>query len=288
MPDKWKDSVMRVSRPSATKQPGRVPFMVSKNVGGSDPAGAFINAVIAAGGSMTPAVQSEWRAFVAREIAGNRWAKIKRLYPYLGGVINSAIIDAITLTPAINNNFVDGDVDALIGLTSDGSTKAILDFAPFSSISSNPSDIQYYTYYLIAPISGMFYGARSTSAPVARVYVEYSAGNILTLLGGGVGNSFATPLLNQQSLIASITDNGATSNVSTYIDGVLKDSDNVTKSTTLTNREPGYFAYNINGTLSNFSNQKSAVNALFQGMTSSEMIDFDTSYKTLLTNIGAI
>ena len=86
-------------------------------------ASAFFTAIEDAGGTLTDNVKSEFDAFVVREKDAGRWSKIKRLYPYLGGVINSAVIDAVTLNSATNVNFVDADVDATIGLQGDGLSK---------------------------------------------------------------------------------------------------------------------------------------------------------------------
>ena len=256
--------------------------------GGYDPdAKAFFTAIEDAGGTLSDNVKAEYDAFVLREKENSRYSKLKRLYPYLGGVIDSARVDAITLGSATNNNFVDADADSLIGLQSDGSTKALKETQALSTITTDQSDLQWYSYYLTAPTSGMFWGVRSFSAPVARVYTEYSGGNVRSLIGVGVGFTQAATLSNGQSLMTSITDVGVQSNLTAWIDGSVIATKDVTKSTTLTNREPAYFAYNLNGTINTFSSQKSACNALFQGMSDAELVAYDASYKTFLTNIQA-
>jgi hypothetical protein len=256
---------------------------------GFDPdAVAFFAAIEGAGGTLSPEVKTAWNSFVLREKDNSRYAKIKRLYPYLGGVINAAIIDAITLNSATNNNFVDGDCDALIGVTPDGSTKAMREFDTFPNIFADPSNFQYYTYNLLAPTIGFLYGARKTTAPASRIYVEYTGTTLNSIILNGNGNSVTTTLNNEQSIFVVVTQNGAKTNIQTFLDSVLEDTDNVALQTNLTPLSPAYFAYNINGTFSTFSNQKSACNALFQGMSDSDMVGFDASYKTLLTEIGAI
>jgi len=246
---------------------------------------AYFLEVETQGGTISASVKQEYSDFVLREKAAGRYTKIKRLYPYLGGVIDSARINAITLTQATNNNLVDADADSLIGLQGDGSTKYLTDDLA-ATIWASDDDWQIYWYSLIAETADRHvFGAtsggndrvslrrRNVTTGNNYIYGNNNA-NVVT-----IGGSFAS----NQSVFG-----GRFSNTDLTI---YEDSNTVTNVTADIYAFPVTYPIGIlarNGASPQFSDEKVGGVMMAEGMTKADMVAFDTSYKTFLTNIGAI
>ena len=247
-------------------------------------AAAFFTAVEDAGGTLTDNVKAEFDAFVVREKDAGRWSKLKRLYPYLGGTIDSAVIDAVTTNAATNNNFVDADADATIGLQGDGSTKR-LDTALAANIWANTNDWQIYLYEIEAETSdrnvfGAISGGNDTVSMRRRNVssgVSYIYGNNISI-AAQVAGSFDS----QQSVYG-----GRFSNTDLTI---YEDSATATSSTLNTFAFPVTYAISLfarNGASIQYSNAKVGCHMMAEGMSKADMTGFDTSYKTFINNITA-
>jgi hypothetical protein len=246
---------------------------------------AYFEAVEGAGGTLSTNVKAEFTSFVQREIENNRWDKIKRLYPFLGGTIDGARIDAITLGSATNNNFVDGDADSLIGLQGDGSTKR-LDVDLAATIWASDDDWQIYWYSLIADtgdkqVFGAISGGNDMVA-IRRRNVStgnnYIYGNNIAN-GATIGGSFAS----EQAIFG-----GRFSNTDLTI---YEDSNIVTNTTADIYAFPVTYPISIlarNAATPQYSDEKVGFVMMAEGMTKAEMVAYDVSLKTFLTNIGAI
>jgi hypothetical protein len=247
-------------------------------------AAAFFTSIEDAGGTLTDNVKSEFDAFVVREKDAGRWSKIKRLYPYLGGKIDSAVIDAVTLNSATNSNFVNGDVDALCGMTGDGSTKK-LDTALAANIWASTNDWQIYLYEIEAETGDK------------QVFGAISGGNDMIAIRRrniSTGNSYIYG--NNISISAQIGGTFA-SNQSIYggrftsTDLTVYENDNTNTNTTLnTFAFPVTYPISLfarNGASSQYSNAKVGCHMMAEGMSKTDMQNFDTSYKTFINNITA-
>lgn len=246
---------------------------------------AYFTAIEDAGGTLTDNVKAEFDAFVVREKDASRWSKIKRLYPFLGGVINSARIDAVTLVSATNANFVDADADSLIGLQGDATTKK-LDVALASTIWSNDDDWQIYWYSLIADTADkQVFGSISVGNDMVAIRRRNVGTGANYIYGNNVANVaiISGTFSSQQSIFGGRFSNA---DLTIYEDEL-----------TFTNTTADIYAFPItyplsilarNGASVQYSNEKVGCAMMAESMTKAEMIAFDTSYKTFLTEIGAI
>jgi hypothetical protein len=253
---------------------------------GFDPdAAAFFAAIEAAGGTLSSEIKTAWNSFVLREKDNSRYAKIKRLYPYLGGVIDACRIDAITLNSATNNNFVDGDCDSLCGLQGDGITKK-LDTSLAADIWQNTNDWQVHLYEIVAESSdNNAFGSISGGNDMVAIRRR----NIGTGVSYIYGNNFST--------VAQIAGTFA-SKQSVY--GGRFSSTDLTiyeNSATATSTTLNTFAFPVtypisllarNGASVNYSDAQVSCHMMAEGMSKTDMQNYDTSYKTFLTEIGAI
>ena len=247
---------------------------------------AYFAAVEGAGGTLSTNVKSEFTSFVTREIENNRWDKIKRLYPYLGGVIDSARVDAITLNSATNNNFVDGDVDPLVGLQGDGSTKLLLSDLP-SAIWTSANNIQ--TYAFVSDVGALssdngYFGAQDGTSRIlqrTRTFGNFNvylyAGNLTTFANSTVAytaSGYSVISGRYSNSDVTISNNGTTSTNSSTISPVFPTVN------------MAIFGNNNSGAYS-FSTSKLDVLAFLDAATKAEMTAFESSYQTFINNIKA-
>ncbi len=259
----------------------------------SDPdAQAYLDEVVAQGGSLTNEVADEYNAFVLREKAASRYSKIKRLYPYLGGVIDSARIDAVTRVQATNNNFVDADVDSLIGVTPDGSTKSMVD-SPVNSIINSVVGSQFGAFLKGATITNpttfpaYYLGQLNTGIP--SYFGAYKNASNTTSNGYSGGNAAIGNISSSGSNVSVIAARYSLSSAYMIVDGSEGSEQTITVGSGITTNTLKLFAAAVNtSSPSNYTSQP--INTLFvsQFDTLQETKDFESSYKTFLTNIGAI
>ena len=244
---------------------------------------AYFTAVETAGGTLSDNVKSEFSAFVSREVVAGRWSKIKRLYPFLGGVIDSARVDAINLGQATNTNFVDADVDATIGLQGDGSTKYLTDVSTYSSIVSSQYKVQQGAIYIGATgetsIPYLF-GAINSGNYIASRY--FSSSLIRSYLGlSSPYSQYAATIPTSASVVAArYSTTSAYTIVNNNTD--LQDTSSTTYSFPAV--APSYFKANGAGGI---SNGKYSCHFISEFDTLQETKDFTTSYKTFINNIQA-
>lgn len=248
---------------------------------------AYFAAVETAGGTLTTNVESEFSAFVSREVEANRWSKIKRLYPFMGGTIDAARIDAITGIQATNTNFVDADADATIGLQGDGSTKSLRLTETTNLILPDSTDFQIGVFRIGAveqPSSlSRLMGHFSSANSLGRLYLQknqlqpqvfatdnvVAAGGVLSTNSSHIGASFSSSDLN------------------VLLDGVVVNTNSTARSTPFSTDLMDLFALNINGTPSSFSSIKSGGMFIASGLSLTETQAFESSYKTFINNIQA-
>lgn len=246
---------------------------------------AYFDAVESAGGTLSTNVKSEFTSFVTREFENNRWDKIKRLYPYLGGVINSAIINAITLASPTNNNFVDADADALIGLTPDGSTKYLID-ANANVIFTSANDVQGF-HFQNGSDGGTAYmfGVNKTSAVIGFLGLLETSGNTLAA-SGDVSEIVST--INISGLQSASMGRFSSTDLRVYVNGGNLDQNTNANTLPLPDAPIYIFGRNQNGTFDRPTSVKGYGTMMSEGMTPTELLASESSYKTFLTNIGAI
>ena len=261
--------------------------------GGYDPSAiSYFSAVESAGGTLTDNIKAEFNAFVVREKDAGRWDKIKRLYPFLGGNINSARIDAITLAQATNQNFVDADVDTTIGLQGDGSTKYLNVNTTWPNIVSSMSNLQHGFFILgsgndgvdqyiqgtIQTATDTWLVIRKTSSNLPVGYCDTGSTAIAPLSASSV-----TGLTNYSVICARYSINNAV----VYVNKTPGTTATTTITKSLPTISPFIFARNLNGVASAYANLKLGGSFFAENMIESEIIAFETSYKTFINNIQA-
>lgn len=251
--------------------------------GGFDPdAAAFFAAVESEGGTLSSLEKSEYNDHVTRDTYDR--TKVKREYPYRGGVINSCRIDAITLGLVTNNNFLDADADATGGLQPDGSTKWLID-SDAGSIFTSVNDVQV-AHFIDAPGGGnsTFVGAHNTST-----------GNSLLLLETAGDSRFASGDVAIAAITVVPVNNAAVSGgrfTSTDLRIWVDEANEVQNTTSNALGFPAetlyIFARNRNGAANTPSGAKGLGTIMAEGMTPAEFLAYQTSFKTFLTNTGTI
>jgi hypothetical protein len=253
-------------------------------------AAAFFTSIEDAGGTLTDNVKSEFDAFVVREKDANRWSKLKRLYPYLGGKINSAIIDAVTLNSAINSNFVDADVDATIGLQGDGSSKYLnTDDVMNSIITDN------YNWQMGHFIIGSIPTLTSLIRPMGYYRSTGTRGAVFLQIDtskrpSAFGNWTTISVSSSGSLATNSSHFSAKFSASELIlmqDGLKKSTNTTIDTDVLINSPVTMFAFPINGAYQSFSPLNHSGYFLAYGMTEADLTAFESSYKTFINNITA-
>jgi len=246
---------------------------------------AFFTANESAGGTLSPTVKTEWDAFVLREKAASRYSKYLRLYPYLGGVINLARIDAISLASATNVNFVDADADATCGLQGDGSTK-YLDtlFKPSTGLAGN--NFMFYIINLAGATTGNLLQGAFTVITSFLLYESLGTSGISSNFNRLSGTTSLPKLAAGSSIYGLRTSN---TDLRIFRDGVQYEINTTVKlATTLPNINLLAMATSAYGSPSYYTPSKFGCYMVGEGLTIADSQGFDTSYKTFLTNIGAI
>ena len=257
----------------------------ASSVGFDPDALAYFTAVEDAGGTLTDNVKAEFDAFVLREKDAGRWSKIKRLYPYLGGKIDSAVIDAVTLNSATNTNFVDGDVDSLCGLQGDGSSKYLNLNTGLNSIWTTPFNIKagYYRTVKTSASTQFAWGSRTNAS---TEYVSGRLGNSGDIFNAGSAAIFIN-VPNTSQVADIIYYRNTSQDFGMYLNGTKYAGSSSTETYTPSSINAFSFAFNNGGSPLFFSSEKSTGLWFFDG-TESESVLLNESYKTFLTNIGAI
>lgn len=106
-------------------------------------AAAYFSAVEAVGDPIPTYIKTGFNNLVLREKLNNRWTRLKRAYPYLGGKVNSAKIDAISLDSAIPINLQDSDIGTNVGLTTDGISSALVDSTNAAELLTDPLNMSW-------------------------------------------------------------------------------------------------------------------------------------------------
>jgi hypothetical protein len=251
---------------------------------------AFFAAVEGAGGTLSTQVKTAWSNFVLREKSAGRYAKIKRLYPYLGGVINSCLIDAITLNSATNNNFADGDCDAICGLQSDGLTKNILcDWSPSTLYSENHKwGGSAFWSSIDTSISTLNCACGSLTGTTFECQITYlRASSNVTIRGNSLSSvaAFSTTLTSNSSLSWNRT---SPTNLKMSIKGTVVNTSTADDSLTGLSTVPmRLFANNNNGLAQLFSKILGLGHVFHENFSDAETQAFEFSYKTFLSELIA-
>ena len=255
-------------------------------------AAAYFQTVEDAGGTLTTNVKSEFNAFVSREIAAGRWSKLKRLYPYLGGKIDSARVDAINLGQATNNNFVDADADATIGLQGDGSTKFLTEQSNIDEILTSNSKFQVGVFFPTLNLTGSNQSLFGVSDTISGTNpTDYRLWNRIHSTGtpryySGELAAFTSPSFAAvSSSIARFNDTSAYA-LANGEEGIENTTD--VSAYVLPPYAMGWFADRVNNTFNSFyANQKYIGAYIAELDTLQETKDFESSYKTFINNITA-
>ena len=248
---------------------------------------SYFTAVETAGGTLTTNVKSEFTSFVSREVEAGRWSKIKRLYPFLGATIDSAVIDAVTLNSATNTNFVDADVDATIGLQGDGSTKSLRLTETADNILPDSTDFQIGVFRIGAveqstSLSRLF-GYLKTSNTANRLYLQKNQLQPQCFATDGVTAAGGVLSSNSSHIGASFSS----TDLKVLLDGVVTSTSTTARSTSFGTESIDLFAFNVNGSPSGHSSINSGGYFIASGLTLSETQALESSYKTFINNITA-
>lgn len=257
--------------------------------GGFDPdALAFFTAIEEVGGTLSENLKNEWNAFVIREKNANRYAKLKRLYPYLGGVIDSAIVDAITLFSPTNFNFVDLDVDSLIGLQG-GVGKYLRDTYSSYEIFAGQFNWGGYILQIISNTrAGDTFAWGDYEAPYGQMmYTRRGGGSTSQGRGNDLSITVSSTILNNGESLS--VNRSGTELLQIFKNGTIKNSNSSIDGGFLSNSGMCYFvSSNGEGIIAGFNPSKVGCIALWSGFNDADVSGFDESYKTFLTQIGAI
>ena len=246
---------------------------------------AYFDAVEDAGGTLTDNVKDEYNAFVIREKDASRYDKIKRLYPYLGGAINSARIDAVSLASATNVNFVDADADATCGLQPDGSTKYLVD-SNANAIWASVNDAQGWHFQngTSGGTSYMF-GAQKTTATVGFIGLLQTVSNTIAAVGDLAIVANGASMVGAKS---AAFGRFSSTDLRVWVDGASQVQNTTANSEVLPALPVYIFARNRNNSASLLNSVLSYGTMMAEGMTTTELLASEASYRTFLTNIEAI
>jgi len=261
-------------------------FLTPQSSGFDPDALAYFTAVENAGGTLTETVKTAWNEFVLREKGASRYSNTLRLYPYLGGVIDSARIDAISLASATNFNFVDANADTTCGLTGNTGTKYLnILFNPTTDLAGN--NFMFYTFNLNGAATGNFVQGGYIGSNFFVLYSSLSTLGISARFNNSA-NITSSPRIASGSSIHAIRTGD--SDLRLFRDGVQVGIDiTATTSTTLPNLNIFTHATNNSGSSTGFYvPDKLGCNMIAENFSIVDSQEFDTSYKTFLTEIGAI
>ena len=141
--------------------------MLNGGIQGLDPnAKAYINAVVAAGATVTSTQRTAINNFVKGEKAGSRWTLLKRLYLPIWGV---AAPNAICMTSSTSGTFVGGVTHSSGYVTTNGSTGHFLSDASPGQAGCTLNGTGVYALYtaaasLLLVNSQTYFGSQSSDA----------------------------------------------------------------------------------------------------------------------------
>ena len=259
--------------------------MLNGGIQGLDPdAKAYINAVVAAGATVTSTQRTAINNFVKGEKAGSRWTLLKRLYLPIWGV---AAPNAICMTSLTSGTFNGGITHASGYVSSNGTTGYfLLDQAPASlGLTTSSGSI-----YCLVTAASVFTGNTTLGG------VQDSLNGSRTSFSTASGNNrsirvfSATPLFysepdSRSVLVASrttTTTNSAYKRTSSGFVTTINEG-SVLSPSVGTVQPMAYMANNNNGTFTAFAPAAARFGAygMGLGMTSTQAENFSAGLKTL-------
>ena len=258
--------------------------MLNGGIQGLDPdAKAYINAVVAAGATVTSTQRTAINNFVKGEKAGSRWTLLKRLYLPIWGI---AAPNAICMTSLTSGTF-NGTVTHASGYVSSNGTTGyfLLDQAPASLGLTTSSGSVYALVTANSAFSAQtvlgrtqdgnntrtgFFGGGANSRTVqisSSVSVTYSDADSRCIVIGSRTSTTTTSAYTRKSTGFTTVINEGASSV-----GAVGTVQPMT-----------YMAWNNNGTISNFapSTVQFGAYGMGLGMTSAQAENFSAGLKTL-------
>lgn len=225
--------------------------------------------------------------------ASNLWNKMKAIYPFVGGSVQSA--NAVNLkNPGTFNLTFNGTgwIFDISGITPNGSsTYAETNLVPFTEYASpNSISLGFYCMTNDPIISPTYhyqigaYESGGTNPETGMFFYE-----------GGTGNKQRVILGDQQAVEVNYTSfNGfhvasrtSSSSLSYYRNGVQLGTTNTNVvSGNLPNYENFIFAANVNGSPGSFSTEKLSFVFIGDGLNSGEVTTFNTIVNTFQTSLG--
>jgi hypothetical protein len=246
--------------------------------GGLDPsAKAYINAVVAAGATVTSTQRTAINNFVKGEKAGSRWTLLKRMYLPIWGL---AAPNAICMTSLTSGTFNGGVTHASGYVNSNGTTGYFLfDQAPASlGLTTSSGSV----YALVTANSAFsantvlgrtqdgnntrtgFFGAVQISSAVSQTYSD--ADSRCIVIGSRTSTTTTSAYTRKSTGFATVINEGAS------LVGAVGTVQPMT-----------YMAWNNNGTISSFSPSTVRFGSygMGLGMTSTQAENFSAGLKTL-------
>jgi hypothetical protein len=259
----------------------------SRMGGGFDPdAVAFFNRVTTAGGTLTTTEKEAVNALVVQMKADGIWAKMKAMYPFVGG---SAASCAQNLkSSSFTGAFSSGWTFASTGATPNG-TSAYMDMnlIPNNVLSSaNSTHISYYSRTLTSTNGGIEIGVWNDG---------FLNGIQFGINRSGVGTYVILNTESATQLVVEPTqDSTGFFYASRTADNLLKyfknnslvGTDNISRITGLSINNVFLAAGNDFGTAAKFSNKECAFASIGDGLTDDEADDFNTAVQAFQTTLN--
>ena len=260
-------------------------FMAAPAGGGYDPdAQAYIDAVIAAGGTLSSPNQDAVNTlFVDMKTAGV-YAKMYRMLPFLGGVANSNAINAIS--PGTNDLSFSGTwTQDSYGSKGNGSSGyANTFFNPYVSASTSNLAWGWYNNFNYTAGGEQYHGAIFNSSPQIWMAVQLGSGRIDW--GQDSRGTFTFPVGQQGLYMISSKPASSPKIISYYI----AETNTYTNGNLVTYDAPNYEMYigamNLNGSAYGFQGLRYGFYFISSELTQTEMQNFGTAINNLQTAFG--
>ena len=250
--------------------------------GGGDPdATAYINAVLAAGGTLTGLNEDAIDAFFVATKAAGVYSKMYRIYPFLGGVAASNKINAIS--PATNDLTFEGTwTQDSSGSQGDGSTGyANTHFNPFVSASSSNLAWGWYNNISFDQSGERYHGALDNGPTQIWMSVQLPTGRIDW--GQDGRGTFVFPVGQEGLYMVSSKPASSPKIISFY----RAETDSFNNGNLVTLDPPSYAMYlgalNLNDASYGHQNLRYVFYFISSELTQTEMLNFSTAINNLQT-----
>lgn len=241
-------------------------------------------AFVTASGITNPTQQTAINNLVLSLKANSLWAKMKAIYPFVGGTATSHkfnLKNPLDTNAAFRLSFVGGWTHSANGALPNGTNAYANSFlVPSAQLSLNSTHISYYSRTTGA--TGNCFGAANAGLTNRTLWQFGGGTNYISIYTTPANYFFYTGATSLSMLIANRT----ASNLMNAWQGNVKKATSTNPSVSLTSVAIYFGGNNANGTADTYSNAQCAFASVGDGLTDTDATNFYTAVQAFNTTLG--